>query len=84
MLPDLALISSNYPCLEHVFMVQNMFEPLKFLLYFILNKFYTDAGIKARGLSAGTGGQTITDLLLIKSGEFVIHLHPPRKLNKKT
>ena len=34
MLPDLALwlalISSNYPCLKHIFMVQKVFEPLKF------------------------------------------------------
>ena len=32
--PDTALcltfISSNYPCLEHVFMVPKVFEPLKF------------------------------------------------------
>ena len=32
--PDLAqwltLISSNYPCLEYIFMVPNVFEPLKF------------------------------------------------------
>ena len=32
--PDLAqlvtLISSNYPCLEHIFMVPKVFEPLKF------------------------------------------------------
>ena len=32
--PDLALwstlISSNYPCLDHIFMVPKMFEPLKF------------------------------------------------------
>ena len=36
MLPDLALwitlISSNYPFLEHVFMIQKVFEPLKDLL----------------------------------------------------
>ena len=34
MLPDLALlstlISSNYPCLEHILMVPTVFEPLKF------------------------------------------------------
>ena len=36
MLPDLALqltlitCSSNYLCLEHIFMVPKMFEPLKF------------------------------------------------------
>ena len=32
--PDLALllthISSNYPCLEHIFMVPKVFEPLEF------------------------------------------------------
>ena len=32
--PDLALwltlISSNYPCLEHILMVSKVFEPLKF------------------------------------------------------
>ena len=32
--PDLALriklISSNYPCLQHVYMVAKVFEPLKF------------------------------------------------------
>ena len=32
--PDLALsstlIGSNYPCLEHIFMVRKVFEPLKF------------------------------------------------------
>ena len=37
MLPELALrltlISSNYPCLEGIFMVPKVFEPLKF--YFI-------------------------------------------------
>ena len=27
---QLALISSNYPCLEHISMVPNVFEPLKF------------------------------------------------------
>ena len=26
----LTLISSNYPCLEHIFMVPKVFEPLKF------------------------------------------------------
>ena len=26
----LTLISSNYPCLEHISMVPNVFEPLKF------------------------------------------------------
>ena len=26
----LTLISSNYPCLEHIFMVQKVFKPLKF------------------------------------------------------
>ena len=35
--PDLALwltlISSNYPCLEHIFMVPKVFDPLK--LYYI-------------------------------------------------
>ena len=34
MLPDLALLSiligSNYPCLELIFMVPKVFEPLKF------------------------------------------------------
>ena len=39
MLPDLALgltlISSNYPCLEHIFMVPKVFEPLKFYCTFI-------------------------------------------------
>ena len=34
MTPDLApwytLISSNYPCLEHIFTVPKVFEPLKF------------------------------------------------------
>ena len=34
MLPDLALVStltgSNYPCLELIFMVPKVFEPLKF------------------------------------------------------
>ena len=37
MRPDMALwltlISSNYPCLEYIFMVPKVFEPLKF--YFI-------------------------------------------------
>ena len=28
--PWLTLISSNYPCLEHIFMVRKVFEPLKF------------------------------------------------------
>ena len=32
--PDMALsltlISSNYPCLEHIFMVRKVFEPLNF------------------------------------------------------
>ena len=32
--PDLALwltlINSNYPCLEHIFMVPEVFEPFKF------------------------------------------------------
>ena len=32
--PDLALcltlIRSNYPCLEHIFMVPKVFEPMKF------------------------------------------------------
>ena len=32
--PDLALwftlVSSNYPCLEHIFMIPKVFEPLKF------------------------------------------------------
>ena len=39
MLPDLALrlalISSNYPCLKHIFMVPKVFEPLQF--YCIIN-----------------------------------------------
>ena len=26
----LTLINSNYPCLEHIFMVPEVFEPLKF------------------------------------------------------
>ena len=39
--PDLALIStligSNYPCLELIFMVPKVFEPLKFdCIYFVL------------------------------------------------
>ena len=37
MRPDLALLStligSNYPCLELIFMVPKVFEPLKFQLY---------------------------------------------------
>ena len=44
-IPDLALeltlISSNYPCLEHIFMVPKVFETLKFycmsvIVYFAL------------------------------------------------
>ena len=41
--PDLALlltlISSNYPCLEHIVIVSSVFEPLKF--YFV----YTESGL---------------------------------------
>ena len=37
--PDLeqsvTLISSNYPCLEHIFMVPTAFEPLKFYCMFL-------------------------------------------------
>ena len=29
----LTIISSKYPCLEHLFMVPKMLEPLKFYLY---------------------------------------------------
>ena len=32
----LTLISSNYPCLEHIFMVPEVFEPLKFYCSYIL------------------------------------------------
>ena len=28
--PDLVLNSSNYPCLGHIFMILNVFKPLKF------------------------------------------------------
>ena len=42
MSPELALclilISSNYPCLEHIFMAPKMFEPFKF--YCIFSKCY--------------------------------------------
>ena len=41
MSPDLALwlalISSDYPCLEHIFMVPKVFEPLKFYYTCIFN-----------------------------------------------
>ena len=41
--PDLALwitlISSNYPCLEHIFMVPKGFEPLKNDCIYILGVF---------------------------------------------
>ena len=30
----LTLISSNYPCLEHIFMVHKVFKPLKFYYIF--------------------------------------------------
>ena len=38
----LTLICSNYPCLEHLFMVQKVFEPLKLGLYFFPYKNLSD------------------------------------------
>ena len=31
------LISSNYPCLEHIFMVPNVFESFKFYCLFFIS-----------------------------------------------
>ena len=42
--PDLALLStligSNYPCLELIFMVQKVFEPLKFDCTLTIHRFF--------------------------------------------
>ena len=37
----LTLISSNYPCLEHIFMVPRVFEPLKFDCIYKSNRFHS-------------------------------------------
>ena len=34
----LTLINSNYPCLEHIFMVPKVFEPLKFYCTYMIDQ----------------------------------------------
>ena len=54
MLPDLALLStlicSNYPCLELIFLVPKVFEPLKFDCISLICKL-----VGKLGISAGVG-----------------------------
>ena len=57
MTPDLALlltlISSNYPCLEHIFIVPKVFEPLKFycICIYIWTRLEKQWCIPARAIS---------------------------------
>ena len=39
------LISSNYPCLEHIFMVPKVFEPLKFYCIFFNIREYFEMSV---------------------------------------
>ena len=62
--PDMALrlilISSNYPCLEHIFMVPKVFEPLKF--YCIFKPTFTEPGTISSNLISMN--QTLQHILL--------------------
>ena len=56
--PDLALsltlIGSNYPCLELIFMVPKVFEPLKFdcSLKYTINLYHTKSKVMVNGREA--------------------------------
>ena len=41
----LTLIRSNYPCLEHIFMAPNVFEPLKFYCSYYFYRCYTKTSL---------------------------------------
>ena len=67
--PDLALwltlISSNYPCLEHIFMVPKVLEPLKFY------RIYQSKWFHSKGSSV-PGERNDVDMLVHKGKLFII------------